>query len=59
MEVDVEGAGEGEEEEGVDLTDSRLEGTALYMSPELVRGGQPTEASDLWAFGCTLYQVFS
>ena len=37
--------------------DGRLEGTAAYLSPELVTGGQPSEASDLWAFGCTLYQA--
>ena len=42
----------GEEEE-----DTRLEGTALYLSPELVRGGRPTVASDCWALGCTLYQA--
>ena len=37
--------------------DGRLEGTAAYLSPEIVTGGQPSEASDLWAFGCTLYQA--
>ena len=43
-------AGEAEE-------DTRLEGTALYLSPELVRGGQPSVASDCWALGCTIYQA--
>ena len=52
MEV-VEAAEEEEEEE-----DGRLEGTAAYLSPELVQGvaTRPTIASDCWAFGCTLYQ---
>ena len=36
--------------------DGRLEGTAAYLSPELIRGGRPSVASDAWAFGCTLYQ---
>ena len=48
---------EEEEEKGADVSDGRLEGTAAYLSPELVRGGQPTEASDLWALGCTMYQA--
>ena len=46
---------EGQEEEQEE--DTRLEGTALYLSPELVRGGRPTVASDCWALGCTLYQA--
>ena len=46
---------EGHEEEQEE--DTRLEGTALYLSPELVRGGRPTVASDCWALGCTLYQA--
>ena len=47
-------------EQAVELAeDTRLEGTALYLSPELVRGGAPTVASDCWALGCTLYQALS
>ena len=30
-------------------------GTPGYLSPELVRGGDPTPASDVWALGATLY----
>ena len=37
--------------------DSRLEGTAAYLAPEIVAGGRPSIASDAWAFGCTLYQA--
>jgi serine/threonine protein kinase len=31
-------------------------GTPDYMAPEVVNGGAATPASDLWAFGCMLYQ---
>lgn len=32
-------------------------GTAQYVSPEILRGKTSTEASDLWSFGCILYQL--
>ncbi|WP_270886608.1 serine/threonine-protein kinase [Pedococcus sp. 5OH_020] len=32
-----------------------MTGTPGYLSPELVRGGDPTSASDVWALGATLY----
>lgn len=32
-------------------------GTAQYVSPEILRGKNSTEASDLWSFGCILYQL--
>jgi serine/threonine-protein kinase len=31
-------------------------GTTDYLAPELIRGGAATPASDLYAFGCTLYE---
>lgn len=34
-------------------------GTAQYVSPELLRHREDTPASDLWAFGCILYQMVS
>ncbi|MFF3113469.1 protein kinase [Kitasatospora sp. NPDC057904] len=34
-----------------------LVGSVDYLAPELVRGGTPTPASDLWALGVTLYQA--
>jgi tetratricopeptide (TPR) repeat protein len=33
-------------------------GTPLYMSPELLRGGRASPASDLWAVGVLLYELF-
>ncbi|MCP2311075.1 serine/threonine-protein kinase [Kitasatospora paracochleata] len=34
-----------------------LVGSVDYLAPELIRGGRPSPASDLWALGATLYQA--
>jgi len=39
--------------------DNRVEGTTLYLPPEVIHGGAPTLAADAWALGCTLYQLLS
>ena len=39
--------------------DTRLEGTAVYLSPEVIRGADPSTASDCWALGCVLYQCLT
>jgi serine/threonine-protein kinase len=34
-------------------------GTAAYLAPELLTGSEPSEASDVYAFGITLYELLS
>ena len=37
----------------------RVEGTEDYLAPELMKGSGISQASDLWAFGCVLYQMLA
>lgn len=41
------------------LDDGRVEGTTMYLPPDVVRGSPPTLAADAWALGCVMYQLLT
>ncbi|KAI1562618.1 SPS1 Serine threonine protein kinase [Pyrenophora tritici-repentis] len=54
------GAGSGDPLEGVESDRAQsFVGTAEYVSPELLTDKNACKASDLWAFGCIIYQLLA
>ena len=45
--------------DGENTRASSFVGTAEYVSPELLRDKNACKASDLWAFGCIIYQLLA
>ena len=40
-------------------TTGSIMGTAPYMSPEQARGGEVDRRTDIWAFGCTVFEMLT
>lgn len=57
--VDVNGSGTARGSIGMVTSPGDLVGTPMYMSPEQARGEEPTPASDMYAFGLVVAELFS
>ena len=56
---DVGGSDAGSPMDGRDTRANSFVGTAEYVSPELLTDKNACKASDLWAFGCIIYQLLA
>lgn len=55
----AEGTADGAEVEAEVEVDEMLEGTAVYLAPEVVKGRGTSPAADCWALGCLVYQCIA
>ncbi|XP_041708018.1 serine/threonine-protein kinase ULK4 isoform X2 [Coregonus clupeaformis] len=53
------GGGDGKENTSRTSIKNRIQGSPVYCAPEVVKGGDPSTSSDLWALGCIFYEMFS
>jgi serine/threonine-protein kinase len=51
--------GEALDEQSTVTEPGRIIGTPAYMSPEQARGQATDKRSDIWSFGCVLYEILS
>jgi 3-phosphoinositide dependent protein kinase-1 len=47
------------EDGGIGLAKSSIVGTPAFVAPELLNDGRICFASDLWAYGCTVFNLFT
>jgi serine/threonine protein kinase/Tol biopolymer transport system component len=52
-------SGEALDQESTITEPGRIIGTPAYMSPEQARGKQADKRSDIWSFGCVLYEMLT